>query len=321
MRRLQLRRILGIALIMISVGVISAPAVRAGADTPQIQCITNAQDMDLDLTGSCPAGSPTIVGFDGASGLSVTSAGAVYTDGIQTQGMNGHPLAAPIVGIAPTTPIGRAPSEGRFCAYWLAASDGGVFSFRRAPFYGSMGGKHLNAPIAAIASTGDNRGYWLAASDGGVFAFGDAGFYGSMVGKHLNAPIVGIASTPDEKGYYLVSSDGGVFAFGDAGFYGAMAGRHLNAPITGIASIPSGYFLAGSDGGVFAFGKAVFSASGVGRFDAPVISISAGLEAVATGGVGKGGQRGRARSGPQQSWGAQITASSGDSLFLWLNIP
>jgi len=190
-----------------------------------------------------------------------------------------------------------------------------------------MGGQHLNAPIVGIASTDDNHGYWLAASDGGVFAFGDASFYGSMAGRHLNAPIVGIASTPDEKGYYLVSSDGGVFAFGDAGFYGSMAGQHLNAPITGIASIPSGYFLAGSDGGVFAFGEAVFSGSGVGLLNAPVVSISTGVEAEATGGTGPGGQSGhrqarsgaRAISAPPQSWIAQITTSTGDSLILLLN--
>src|SRR5664280_401417 len=32
-----------------------------------------------------------------------------------------------------------APSTG----YWLAASDGGIFSFN-VPYYGSMGGSHLN---------------------------------------------------------------------------------------------------------------------------------------------------------------------------------
>ncbi len=178
-----------------------------------------------------------------------------------------------------------------------------------------MGGKHLNVPIVGIATTDDGKGYWLVASDGGVFAFGDAGFYGSMAGKHLNAPIVGIApmtnefGLPDQKGYYLVASDGGVFAFGDAGFYGSMAGHHLSAPIVGIASTPSGYFLAGSDGGVFAFGEAVFSGSGVGLLSAPVISISTGLEAVAdTADVG---------GGPSpQSWFAQITTSTGDSLLL-----
>ena len=35
--------------------------------------------------------------------------------------------------------------------YWLVASDGGIFSFGDAKFYGSMGAKHLNAPVAGIA--------------------------------------------------------------------------------------------------------------------------------------------------------------------------
>ncbi|MHB8288619.1 MAG: hypothetical protein ACYDEY_05185, partial [Acidimicrobiales bacterium] len=77
--------------------------------------------------------------------------------------------------------------------YWLVASDGGIFSFGTARFYGSMGAKHLNAPIVGIASTPGGHGYWLVASDGGIFSFGTARFYGSMGAKHLNAPIVGIA--------------------------------------------------------------------------------------------------------------------------------
>jgi hypothetical protein len=75
--------------------------------------------------------------------------------------------------------------------YWLVASDGGVFAFGTAQFYGSMAGKHLNSPITGILATSDDRGYWLVAQDGGVFAFGDAVFSGSMGGKTLAAPIVG----------------------------------------------------------------------------------------------------------------------------------
>ncbi|MHB8289986.1 MAG: beta-galactosidase [Acidimicrobiales bacterium] len=78
--------------------------------------------------------------------------------------------------------------------YWLAAADGGIFSFGTAAFYGSMGTKHLNAAIVGIASTPGGHGYWLAAADGGIFSFGTAAFYGSMGTKHLNAAIVGIAS-------------------------------------------------------------------------------------------------------------------------------
>jgi len=74
------------------------------------------------------------------------------------------------------------------------ASDGGIFAFGDAQFYGSMGGTPLNKPIVGIASTPDGKGYWEVASDGGIFAFGDAQFYGSMGGTPLNKPIVGIAS-------------------------------------------------------------------------------------------------------------------------------
>jgi hypothetical protein len=73
------------------------------------------------------------------------------------------------------------------------ASDGGVFSFGAAKFYGSMGGQPLNAPVVGIASTPTGGGYWEVASDGGVFSFGSARFFGSMGGTHLNAPVVGIA--------------------------------------------------------------------------------------------------------------------------------
>ena len=72
------------------------------------------------------------------------------------------------------------------------ASDGGIFSFGDAAFYGSEGGVHLNQPIVGMASTPDGLGYWLVASDGGIFSFGDAAFHGSEGGVHLNQPIVGM---------------------------------------------------------------------------------------------------------------------------------
>jgi hypothetical protein len=75
----------------------------------------------------------------------------------------------------------------------MVASDGGVFCFGSALFYGSMGGKPLNEPVVGMADTGTGLGYWLVASDGGIFTFGDAQFKGSMGGFPLNAPMVGIA--------------------------------------------------------------------------------------------------------------------------------
>ena len=136
-----------------------------------------------------------------------------------------HGTNAPIVGMVPT-----ASGDG----YRMAASDGGVFAFGDAGFYGSMGARALNAPIVGMAATRDGMGYWLVASDGGVFAFGDAGFYGSMGARALNAPIVGMAATPDGMGYWFVATDGGVFAFGDAPFLGGVGGTGITT-VAGMA--------------------------------------------------------------------------------------
>ncbi len=172
----------------------------------------------------------------------------------------------PVVGMA-SSPDGQG--------LWLVASDGGVFAFGTAAFYGSTGSLHLSQPIVGMVATPSGRGYWLVASDGGVFAFGDAWFFGSMGGTPLDKPIVGIASTPDGGGYWLVASDGGVFSFGHAAFGGSMGGKPLNAPITGMAAASSGYWLVAADGGVFAFGQARFAGSLVGRtLDAPIVGMA-----------------------------------------------
>ncbi len=111
--------------------------------------------------------------------------------------------------------------------YWLVQADGGVFSHAAAgqtlPFYGSLGGKTLNAPIVDAAPTPDGGGYWLVGSDGGVFTFGDAAFYGSTGNVKLVEPIIRITPTTSGRGYYLTAKDGGIFTFGDAVFDGSGA--------------------------------------------------------------------------------------------------
>ncbi|HEV7886160.1 MAG TPA: M23 family metallopeptidase [Acidimicrobiales bacterium] len=147
--------------------------------------------------------------------------------------------------------------------YWVLGSDGGVFSFGNAPFYGSTGGMRLNQPIVGMAATKTGKGYWLVARDGGIFAYGDAAFYGSTGAIKLNKPIVGMAPTPSGLGYWLVASDGGIFAYGDAPFYGSTGAIKLNKPVNGMAPTKSGdgYWLIGSDGGLFAYGDAAFQGS------------------------------------------------------------
>ncbi len=169
-------------------------------------------------------------------------------------------LAGSITLVARTPlPAGAAASSG----YWLVATDGGVFTFGRAGFFGSTGGIPLNQPIVGTAASPNGRGYWMVASDGGIFTFGDAGFYGSMGGKPLNKPIVAMAPTKTGRGYWLVAADGGIFSFGDAGFYGSMGGEKLNKPVVDMAATPSGrgYWMAATDGGIFSFGDAGFHGS------------------------------------------------------------
>jgi hypothetical protein len=171
-----------------------------------------------------------------------------------------------------------ATPSAQVSAYWLVASDGGVFSFGGLPSYGSMGGQHLNEPVVGMAATPDAGGYWLDASDGGIFAFGNAAFHGSMGGQHLNKPIVGMAATPDGGGYWLVASDGGIFSFGDAGFRGSTGALTLNKPVVGMAPTADGggYWLVASDGGIFAFGDAAFHGStGALTLQKPVVSMAA----------------------------------------------
>ena len=125
-------------------------------------------------------------------------------------------LNKPIVGMA-ATPDGKG--------YWLVASDGGIFSYGDAPFYGSTGDVVAHGRSSAWPPTPDGKGYWLVASDGGVFASATppSRLHGRMT---LNKPIVGMASTPDGKGYWLMASDGGVFNYGDANFLRIVRQHH-----------------------------------------------------------------------------------------------
>jgi hypothetical protein len=160
----------------------------------------------------------------------------------------------------------QPPAHG----YWLVGSDGGIFTFGSAQFYGSTGNLKLQRPVVGITPTADRGGYWLVASDGGVFSFGDTQFYGSIPGiglnpagsglpHSLNAPIVGIVPSVDDGGYFMVASDGGVFAFGDAQFEGSCPGIG-GCSGAAVAVVPDasgkGYWLMTVTGHVYAFGDA-----------------------------------------------------------------
>jgi len=179
--------------------------------------------------------------------------------------------------------------------YWLAQTDGGVFSYGDAHFYGSLPGRNItpDTAIVGIVATGDGKGYWLVGADGGVFGFGDAHFYGSTGNQPQDQPIVAMAATSDSKGYWLARADGIVLHYGDAHTYGSVR-RTLNQPVVGMAATADGkgYWLAASDGSIFSFGDAHFSGSmGTRPLNQPVVDISADVttggywEVAADGGV------------------------------------
>jgi hypothetical protein len=169
-------------------------------------------------------------------------------------------------------PITSAPYSIVNEGYWLVGSDGGIFSFGSAQFYGSTGSLHLQRPVVGIVATADHNGYWLDASDGGVFSYGDTSFYGSIPGLGLHpagsglphslvAPIVGMVPSADDHGYFMVASDGGVFAFGDATFAGSCysVGGCAGAAVAVMPdSTGRGYWLVTNQGAVYAFGDAPF---------------------------------------------------------------
>jgi hypothetical protein len=188
-----------------------------------------------------------------------------------------------VVGTLVVRASGPATASGT-AGYWLAGSDGGVFNYGQAPFYGSAGAVPLNNPVVGFVPTPSAAGYWMVASDGGIFAFGDAAFLGSMGGKPLNRPIASMAAAPNGRGYWLVASDGGVFAFGDAPFFGSLAGEKLTKPIVDFATTPTGggYWMATSDGAVYGFGDAGYYGS-VGTGD-----LSRRIQALAPTPTGRG---------------------------------
>ncbi|MGH2689897.1 MAG: hypothetical protein ACRDKW_13985, partial [Actinomycetota bacterium] len=172
---------------------------------------------------------------------------------------------------------GPAPPGPR-SGYWLTATDGGIFAYGTAKFFGSTGAITLAQPIVGMAASPSGNGYWFVARDGGVFNYGDAGFFGSTGNIRLAQPIVGMTTSPGGDGYWMVASDGGIFAFGDAEFFGSTGNIRLAKPITAMTATRTGngYWMTATDGGIFAFGDAVFHGSTGGRTLAkPIVAMTA----------------------------------------------
>ena len=154
--------------------------------------------------------------------------------------------------------------------YWLVASDGGIFSFGNAGFYGSIPGLgiapagsglpySLNAPIVGMVPSADGGGYFMVGADGGVFTFGDAKFEGSCPALGGCAGGAAVAVMPDAtgNGYWVVTAGGDVYPFGDAAPYGepGLLGEPVAAAVRSADG--NGYYILYANGAVYAYGDAV----------------------------------------------------------------
>ena len=178
-------------------------------------------------------------------------------------------LNKPVVGMAAT------PDGG---GYWLVASDGGVFAYGDAQFYGSTGSITLNKPIIGMIPSLDGKGYWLIASDGGVFAYGDA--ENLRVSRRRPPRLPRHRCRTGLPGRRLL--DGGCQRPGLELRRRPLEGQPAAAPgwytITGMAGTQnsSGYWLASANGNVADFGDAAPYGSMYGTaLNAPVVGITA----------------------------------------------
>jgi len=235
------------------------------ADPDAMETLTNQIAGNLLCSGNSPAihfgdsgGSPNVVGG--------FATGQCAFGALQP---NPAPAGPPQpVSVASTTPPG----------YWLAARDGGVFSFG-VPFLGSESGQALSQPIAGMAAVPGGGSYNLADASGAAYGFGSHAADCAGLNTTLSKPVVGITAAPGGDGCWLASADGGVFSFGsNAPFFGSAGGLTLNTPVVAIAAAPTGdgYYLVAADGGVFAYGPgATFQGSMGGQhLNQPIVGIA-----------------------------------------------
>ena len=145
-------------------------------------------------SGSSAGGTTVTIQGNYFYGVTAVTFGGVrasgYLDGDGSISVTAPPEGPRTVDVVVTTPGGASPIVGadKFTyvassspppvtssppaphGYWLVGSDGGIFSFGSAQFYGSTGSLKLQRPVVGIVPTKDDGGYWLDASDGGVFS-------------------------------------------------------------------------------------------------------------------------------------------------------
>src|SRR6266851_4200029 len=182
---------------------ISVPAIQAAY--PQIGSLQSIAVTQRNGLGDLGGRVSTLVVKGGTGSVTVSGSAFASTFGLRSDWFA----------------IVNGPSGG-LNGYWLVASDGGIFAFGGARFFGSTGGMHLNQPVVGMTSRPTAAGYWLVASDGGLFAFGDAPFQGSLPSIRAQMAAAGMKATATGDGYLIAAANGAVFSFGDAPNFGGI---------------------------------------------------------------------------------------------------
>ena len=153
--------------------------------------------------------------------------------------------------------------------YWLVGSNGAVYAFGDAGFFGPGNQNYAlfgTLPYQSGLSLG-SQGVKSqpATSTTQPLKAPPPTIAPSPRNFHLRSPIVAFSPTSNDKGYWLVASDGSIYPFGDApSFKGKFA---YSAPIVAFSptSNDKGYWLVASDGSIYPFGDApmLYSYQGV----------------------------------------------------------
>ena len=104
------------------------------------------------------------------------------------------------------------------------ASDGGVFAYGDAGFFGSLGGSPPSTALVGVAPTPDGGGYWVLGANGTPYPFGDAPSVSVSASSpplsSLKSPMSGLIPDFTGQGFIGVDGSGQAFAYGDAPYLG-----------------------------------------------------------------------------------------------------
>ena len=100
--------------------------------------------------------------------------------------------------------------------YWLVASDGGIFSFGDANFYGSAGGSNLPDGAVGMVASPDGGGYLIATENGVVLPYGDAQAFGGLSLDPTATQISAVIGNNQGTGYWLLDPQAWSYSFSTA---------------------------------------------------------------------------------------------------------